>query len=218
MSSKTAKKRKPRPSTEFGDWLFGEKEEEEAPSLPLSMEQQAEVCWLHLALGLHWSSCTDIAELRDQLHFDRLFAHDMRRWDTEDAYDDRDKELRVPFHTDDYYGWDEPEDFNYFGSFDDLTAPEALSLDERINDALGADWKWKPLTKKRREADSTARNKRRDGSPRDKVGRSVDKACNHRLRRAERREWRLDLAGRVDPDQLSHPRGRTPASWDKSAW
>lgn len=212
MSSNTSKRRKPRPSTEFGDWLFGEKEEEEAPSLPLSMEQQAEVCWLHLALGLHWSSCTDIAELRDQLHFDRLFAHDMWWIDTEDTYDARDEELYSPFHTYDCYGWDRPDDFDYF---DDFATPDPMSLDERINDALGADWEWKPLTKKRRVADSTVRNKRRDGSPRDKVGRSVDKACNHRLRRAERREWRLDLAGRVDPDQLSHPHGRTPASWDK---
>ena len=189
MGIKTSKPQK-NPSTEFSDWLFGERNnEEEAPSPPLAMQQQVEVCWLHLSLGLHWSSCTDIAELRNQLHFGRLFAHDMRQLDTDDAYYDRNMERYTPLHADDCNGWGEPERLDYFGSFDDLSACEVLSLDERICDALGSTWEEKPLTKKRREADSTARNKRRDASPRDKVGRSVDKACNHRLRRAERREW-----------------------------
>ena len=224
MSSKTATKRKPRPSTEFGDWLYGqshhdrssEYESEELPSL--SRDEEIEQCWLYRELniigadGSHYS--TD--ELRDFVRWNCTYNEEMLQDDIRWAYERCEEELRNRFHTYGCYGWDEPNDFGYL---DDLaTTPDPMSLDERIYDALGADWEWKPLTKKRRVADSTARNKRRDGSPRDKAGRSVDKACNHRLRRAERREWRLNLAGRVDPDQLSHPRGRTPASWDKSAW
>ena len=218
MSSKTPK-RKPRPSTEFGDWLFSDS----APlydygceqPLPISREEQVERCWLHreLNIGHEDDIYYSTEELRDFVRWNRAYDEEAVRDDIRWAYGE--EELRNPFHTYGCYGWDEPNDFDYL---DDLaTTPDPMSLDERINDALGADGEWKPLTKKRREADSTVRNKRRDGSPRDKVGRSVDKACNHRLRRAERREWRLDLAGRVDPDQLAHPRGRTPASWDKSA-
>ena len=219
MSSKTAKKRKPRPSTEFGSWLFDDSDQLYdygcAEPLRLSHEEEIERCWLHRELNIGHEDGTyySTEELRDFVRWNRTYDEEAVWGDIRYAYERRDEQLCGPFY--DCYGWDRPDDLGYF---DDFATPDPESLDERIYDALGADWEWKPLTKKRREADSTARNKRRDGSPRDKVGRSVDKACNHRLRRTERREWRLNLAGRVDPDQLSHPRGRTPASWDKSAW
>ena len=99
MSSKTAR-RKPRPSTEFGDWLFSDS----APlydygceqPLPISREEQVERCWLHreLNIGHEDDIYYSTEELRDFVRWNRAYDEEAVRDDIRWAYERRDEQLQ----------------------------------------------------------------------------------------------------------------------------
>jgi len=181
---------------------------------------QVKLCW-----RMHRSDDFDPFDPWGSLDSEYMWADmaaDERRWEEREAWEQFYSPEDAYFHWgcghgyyfDEVYGR-ELDDF-----IEETTRDVALTLDERIIDSIPVN-PWKNPSKKHRVGDRTARNERRDGSPRDKIGRSVDKACNESLRREERRHSRQNLVfvafGVIDADDVAAPIRGTLPFWDKGA-
>ncbi len=85
---------------------------------------------------------------------------------------------------------------------------------DRIFTSLPPQPGYKP-SKKRRVSDRKARYERRDGSPRSKCKRDVDKWSNCNLRRGARRHDKMALVNvGIGGDYVAPMHERVPAGWD----
>ncbi|MEO5949310.1 MAG: hypothetical protein ABIP74_02820 [Candidatus Saccharimonas sp.] len=145
-------------------------------------------------------------------------AAEERRYEERDAWDQHDYPEGDYFHWGCGHGYNFDDEHELDDFIEETTRMLTPTLDDHIFDAFPVN-PWKNSSKKHWAGDRTARNERRDGSPRDKVGRSVDKACNASLRREERRCSRqnlIDIAfGVIDADDVAAPIGSTLPFWDK---
>ena len=176
----------------FGAW-FAEKCDHGTTIHQLEAEyptvaDQIGLCWRMHRTGFDPYD-THHASLSDELMWHDLHVMERQR---EEARAWEDHDFPITIHEFDCAEQAEI-DFSLFGQrVRTGYRPVPESLLERIFEAF-PDFTSRTSTKKRRALDRTARNERRDGSPRSKVWRGVNKRFNDYLRNKERQQVKLTL-------------------------
>jgi hypothetical protein len=198
----------------FGAWYVGV-----CDSTPYDHDLDVPLLTIDQQIALCWKMFDDDFDPEDPLGSELLACiiadgeEADRRWDEDRAWDRHN-----------YPEWwelscfvDERVELEVDEFFVDTELLCAPTLNDRIAAAL-TESNWSEPSKKRRVDDRRPRYERRDGSPRSKVARSVDKGNNTVLARRDRhgssRHLVAAIRGRVNFDQIRIGQAGKPGHWD----